>query len=40
VLPPGSQKGDFVALEVMELQEGYATLLHGLVGLLPRDPDF
>jgi hypothetical protein len=39
-LPPGSQKGDFVALEAMEFQKGYATLLHGLAGLLPRDPDF
>ena len=39
-LPPGSRKGDFVTLEVMEFQKGYATLLHGLAGLLPRDPDF
>ena len=39
-LPPGSQRGDFVPLDVMEFQKGYATLLHGLAGLLPRDPDF
>lgn len=39
-LPPGSQRGDFVALDALEFQKGYATLLHGLAGLLPRDPDF
>jgi hypothetical protein len=39
-LPLGCQKGDFVALDTMEFQKGYATLLHGLAGLLPRDPDF
>lgn len=39
-LPLGSQRGDFVPLDVMEFQKGYATLLHGLAGLLPRDPDF
>lgn len=27
-------------LDVVEFQKGYATLLHGLAGLLPRDPDF
>jgi hypothetical protein len=39
-LPPGSQTGDFVALDAVAFQKGYATLLHGLAGLLPRDPDF
>ena len=38
-LPPGSQRSDFVPLDVKEFQKGYATLLHGLAGLLPRDPD-